>query len=415
LLAATALVAAAMNATGAGAQGLIDTALQGVPGLGDAQGVTVQSRIRPEFDPLGERVGGFLVHPSVALGAGYESDVVAKRGSWLGTIAPSVSFASDWSRNALAGSLSLVNTTYLDLPEQDRTDWAAALSGTVDVARGSLTLTAQHQSLHQTETQIGALPSDQPVAYRVDGALAQASIPSGRFAFEPQLAFTSYRYDQASIAGQTIDEQSNDRNVVQGGVTARYQLANLRSLLFVARAASTTFPQPLPGEPDLGATGASFLGGFDTVEGPWHARLLAGVGVRRFADPAIGSNTAPIVELDTIWSPNALTTLSAAIVHSNQDADIANVNTTRFSSARLGIDHEYLRNVIFGGHFRAERASFGAPEQTETQVGAGVGVSWLLNRSVRLEATYDVNLRTPPVAGTDRVSNIGLLRVRLAM
>src|ERR1700693_2842098 len=59
----------------------------GVPGYGEAPGVTVASRLRPDFDPPGVRVGSFLLHPQWAEGLGYDSNVFGSSGggpgSWL--------------------------------------------------------------------------------------------------------------------------------------------------------------------------------------------------------------------------------------------------------------------------------------------------------------------------------------------
>ena len=47
----------------------------GVPGYGEAPGVTVASRVRPDFDPPGVRVGSFLLRPRWAEGLGYDNNV----------------------------------------------------------------------------------------------------------------------------------------------------------------------------------------------------------------------------------------------------------------------------------------------------------------------------------------------------
>ncbi len=398
------------------AQGLIDAGLEGVPGTGDGQGVTVMSRTRPELDPLGLRFGTFLLLPSLGLGLGGNSAVTPGHGSWLATTTPALSLASDWGRDKVSADISATRTQYLDLPAQDTTDWGGDIQGSLDIGRGVLSLAALHQSLHESLQQIGAVPADQPVAYRIDGALARLSLPMGRLTLEPALSVTTFNYGNASIDNQPIDEKANDRDVFQASITARYELATLRSLVLVARGAVTVFTsQPTAGTPGMNSAGGALLGGLDDVEGVWRYRLLVGVGARGFANPAQHSDVEPLAEFSAAWSPSGLTTVTALLVHTNQDADIANVGTSRYTLARIGVDHEYLRNILLHAHLGVEQATFGFPSQTQTLAIAGVGVSWLLNRNVRVEATYDANLRTPPIAGADRLSNLGLLQIRLAM
>ena len=49
----------------------------GVPGYGTAPGVTVASRERPDFDPLGTRLGSFILRPQVEEGLGYDDTPVS--------------------------------------------------------------------------------------------------------------------------------------------------------------------------------------------------------------------------------------------------------------------------------------------------------------------------------------------------
>src|SRR5450631_4820785 len=73
----------------------------GVPGYGTAPGVTVASRERPDFDPLGMRLGSFVLHPQVEEGLGYDDNVFGssggKLGSWILGTHPSLLVNSDWS------------------------------------------------------------------------------------------------------------------------------------------------------------------------------------------------------------------------------------------------------------------------------------------------------------------------------
>ena len=101
----------------------------GVPGYGTAPGVTVASRVRPDFDPPGVRVGSFLLRPQWAEGLGYDDNVFGSsgggRGSWLVGTHPSLLIGSDWSRNSLGGYVGVDDLRYLDQPRQSQTNWTA--------------------------------------------------------------------------------------------------------------------------------------------------------------------------------------------------------------------------------------------------------------------------------------------------
>ena len=121
-------VPAAFATAAAQAQILPDVFPPAVPGYGTGPGVTVQTRARPEFDSLGTRVGGALVHPQIAESVGFDSNVTGGapgRGGWLVRTSPSVLVGSTGRRDPYGLYVSLDNTRYPGLPGQDRTNWTA--------------------------------------------------------------------------------------------------------------------------------------------------------------------------------------------------------------------------------------------------------------------------------------------------
>src|SRR5262249_25039589 len=157
----------------------------GVPGYGTAPGVTVASRQRPSFDPIGARTGSFVLHPQVDEGLGYDSNIFGSGnrapGSWLVGTHPSLLVGTDWSPNSIGAYVGASALRYLDQPRQSYTDWTASLGGAVSVGRDQLTVAAAHLQLHQPRTDLDALPSDTPVAYQVNDVRASYLLSWGRF------------------------------------------------------------------------------------------------------------------------------------------------------------------------------------------------------------------------------------------
>ncbi len=83
-----------------------------------------------------------------------------------------------------------------------------------------------------------------------------------------------------------------------------------------------------------------------------------------------------------------MTTLSAVVSRDTEPAEQEGVSGLVYSSARLTIDHEYLRDLLFKASIGLQRADFfQGGHQTGTT--AGVGMTWVLNRNARLLFTYD--------------------------
>ncbi|HEY6439408.1 MAG TPA: outer membrane beta-barrel protein [Acetobacteraceae bacterium] len=397
----------------------------GVPGYGEAPGVTVASRERPDYDPPGVRVGDFLLFPQWAEGLGYNDNVLgsndARHGSWLIDTQPSLLINSDWSRDRLGGYVGIDDQRYLDQPQQSYTNWTASLGGTVSIGRDELTVAVAHFDLHQPRTELDALPSDSPVAYSVDDVRVGYTIALDRFSVTPSVAFSTYRYDATTIMGVPTSQAYRDRNVLQGAVTTRYELSPQRNLLLVTRVLGQNYVTPQPGMPTLDSTGYQVLAGLDDdTDAVWRYRVLVGWEVRAFHAPQYPTHQAPIAEAALIWSPGGLTTFTATLTREIEDAAQEGNAGYTFTSARLVLDHEYLRNVLLQVSAGAQRANFlqGGGQASDYSVGAGV--TWLLNRNMRLSATYDFTDQkgssSPTLLTTGNYTrSIGLLTLRFGM
>ena len=237
----------------------------GVPGYGEAPGVTVASRVRPDFEPPGVRVGSFLLRPRWSEGIGYDSNVFGSSsggpGSWMVGSHPSLLIGSDWSRNSLGGYVGVDDLRYLDQPRQSQTNWTASVGGTLAIGRDQLTVSVAHLALHQARTELDALPSDTPVAYRVDDIRIGYKIGLDRWSVTPSVAFSAFRYDATTIRGVPASQDYRDRDVVQGAVTTRYELSPQRNLLLVTRALGVHYVEPQQGVPTRDSTGYQVLVG----------------------------------------------------------------------------------------------------------------------------------------------------------
>jgi hypothetical protein len=367
---------------------------QGVPGYDTAPGVTVQSRARPQYDPVGVRAGSFLLYPQVDLGVGYDSNLFGTApmpgknpGSWVFNTSASLRANSVWGRDSLGGYFSVDHADDLDLPSQSRTDWTGSAGGTVNINEDQLTLGAAHLSLHQAPTAIDALPTDEPVPYQVNDLRASYVHDFDRLSLTPDLDFTTYRFGNTTIGGVPALQAYRDRDVLEAGLTARYPVAPLRTILFVLRGTGTHYTQPQPGAPSRNSTGGLALIGVERGDGVWDLRLLAGWEQRDFVAPQYRAHGAPAAEADVTWSPSGLTTVTGTLSRTIEDAAQEGVAGYTNTTARLVIDHEYLRNVLLNGFASLQHAAFLEGGGTQTLFGLGGGVTWLMNRHVRLSGT----------------------------
>ncbi len=395
----------------------------GVPGYDDDDGVTVQTRLHPEQMPLGVREGAFEFLPQLVESVGYSSNALPgpyRRGSWEVVTAPALAIGSGWSRDSLGALVSLKDTRYLSLPTQDRTDVTASIGGRLDVGEDKLTLAAAHLSQHEDRGAIDTIASDRPIAFQIDDLRASYLTTSGPWTIEPSLQATDWQYGSTTIMGAPASQAYRDRVVVQGGVTVHYEFAPLRSAVVVAHVVAQDYTHTPSGQATPDSTGYQVLAGIDyNDDSVWHWRALVGAEARQFSSRIYRQQNTLIAEAAIGWSPTGLTTITTAFSRETGDAEQEGVSGLVYTSARLTIDHEYLRNLLFHASLGLQRADF-FQGGYQTGTTAALSATWVLNRTARISFSYDqIDMHGSSIPAGALVSGysrgVGLITMRLGL
>jgi hypothetical protein len=397
---------------------------EGVPGYGTEQGVTVQSRERPAFDPLGFHADTVTIRPLLSESIGYDNNIFggpAAKGAWEIATRPSVLLDRAGSDGSAGLFLSADDFRYLNEPSQNRTDGSAFLGGTIDFGRDKLTLGAGYLARHEDRTELDALPSDRPVAFTVANMRVAYAAEFGSFTATPSIEFNRWRFADTTIFGVPVSEAARDRTTAQTGLTLGYAWMPGRDVLLVTRVLDTHYDDPAAGVASNNSTSWQALAGVSyDDDSVWRYRLLGGIEYRQAASPVIASETIPIAEAEIVWSPSGLTTVRATATRGIEDAAQSGLSSYTYSSAQLRVDHEYFRNVLLDASATVRQASFNRTGGQQVGIGFGVGATWLIDRNLRLSFTSDFadvrNARLPPgtVAG-DYTRTLTLLTLRVGL
>ena len=203
-------------------------------------------------------------------------------------------------------------------------------------------------------------------------------------------------------------------------MTVRYELAPLRSLIFVLRGVGQDYTRTPPGQISPDSVSYQMLAGIDyDDDAVWHWRLLVGGETRRFTARAYKTQNNLIAEAGVGWSPSGMTTVNATVSRETDAAAQEGVSGLVYTGARLTIDHEYLRDLLLRASIGLQQADFFQGGH-QSGTSAGVGVTWVLNRSLRLSFTYDqTDLHSPhgvtgvPSGGYSR--GLGLVTLRMSL
>ena len=379
----------------------------GVPGYNEELGVNVVTRLHPLYEQPGIQAGDFVIRPNLDESAGYNSNVLGLQhgpGSPVFETNPSVTINSDWGRNALGASFSVDNLLYPNTPSQNQTDWTAVLGGAYTIGRSDLTLAYGHYSLHEDATDIGAPPATSPIPFTLDDVRSAYTFDLGRLKITPNAEFSAYRYGSATILGVPSDQSFRNADIVQGGTALKYELSDQGSLLLVLQAIDSDFINQTASFPSLSSTSELAMGGIDyQYNGVWRYQLLAGFEVREFTASQFKTRTAPIAKGAVIWTPTGLTTVTGSVLRTLDEPEQEGNAGFTYDAAELRVDHEYRRNVLLNAETGIRAAEYLQNGGTQTQYYGSAGVSWLLNRNMRLSAQYTFTKQT----GGGEVASIG--------
>ncbi len=364
-----------------------------IPGFDRDAGVTVLSRLRPLYDEPAVRLGSFRLTPRLDESIGFDSNV---NGFDRGPSSPfvqtsaSVSATSDWSRDRIGLQLDVTNVSYISLKNQNRTNINAGVGGGLNIGRGVLNVGYTHLQQNQQGTSFGAAASSTPITYNVDAIRSDYSLERGRFNFSPTVDVRHYQFANATIQGVSVSQAGADRAVYTGGLTTRYELSQQRALLLAVQGSTSRYDQTTLNLPIRNSETAILLTGIDyQAAGPWRYRLLAGVQFRHYQSAIYADHLAPIAQADVIWTPTGLTTVSGSVRREIEDSQSEATVGFNFTRTSLTVDHELRRNVLLqarGSFLAAEYFDGGGSSKAYT---VGTGVTWLLNRRLRLSADYD--------------------------
>ena len=385
-------VLAMLCATPAHAQSLDADLPASVPGFDAQRGVTVLSRLRPLYDDPGVHAGDWLVRPTLDAATGFDSNVAGQASSPASLLlrtAAGLSANTLWQRDRLGLALGLSQDVYPEAARENRTNGTVAIGTGLANGQDMVDLGYSHLWLDQDPTDIGQLRADAPIGYQVDDARADYRATIGPYEITPNVDLRRYGFDRARIAGTSQSQAYRDRDVLAGGVAIRDDLTDQAGLLLVLRGEAASYATPVAGQPSRDQDSLIALAGLDDQEdGPWRYQLLAGVERRSFRAAAFRAQTAPLVEAKAFYTPTGLTTLTASVSRAIADAASEGARSTAYTDLRLVIDHEYLRDVLLQG-----RAGFAAATDaglgTQVSGTVGAGITWLLNRHMRLSLDYD--------------------------
>lgn len=371
---------------------------------GDALAQSVQpppgpsERRRPEFDPVGGRIGSFMLFPRAEARLEYNDNVLANAsgndGDVLATVRADARLTSLWERHQAQLSGYLAQTVHADLTTEDRLEGGGRAEGALDLnRRARLNGYLGFDALAENRTNIASVTAARsPVRFtRLMGGIGYNHdldpVVIGVDLFANRLDFQ----DAVTRTGEPLDQDFRDSTFVSGAVRAGVRVGP--GLTAIVRANVDRFVHDVQAAGPLGfdrdSTGAEIEAGvgFELTS------LIFGearIGyLRRWSDdPRFQGASGLSYGLNVTWSVTPLTEVRLTGDRSVEEGGTLDTAGNIRSTATLRVEHELLRSLILDGEATLAQIDPLGPLPDATEYGLRLGATWLINRRLRLLGQY---------------------------
>ncbi|TCM17997.1 hypothetical protein EDF56_105345 [Novosphingobium sp. PhB165] len=366
-----------------------------------AEGTGVSDRPRPEYAPIGGRIGSFFVYPEFGLAAEATDNVLAtpdhRRSDIDAGVSAKVSLQSAFSRHAFDLAAHYDRSFHARETSENASRYGARFDGRYDIAANTwiaATATADREVEPRTSfnSPVGAA---EPSRFNGYGFTLTAQRTVGRVTLGAGGAVSARRFaDVPMTDGATLSQRYRDNNGVSGNVLIGYEFRP--GIRAIARAVfdriDYTLPANDPRQPspiDRDSHGLRVEGGlrFELTS------LLIGearVGYlrRTYVSSQLRNTSGPSFAADLLWNVTPLTSLRFSADKRVDEAASTTIAGNRVTEFGLGVDHEYRRNLILSAGARHMTIAPLGPSPSNREIQAEAGARLLLSRRVSFRLQY---------------------------
>ena len=294
------------------------------------RGITVETRPRPDYDPLGVRLGGFRLDGFVEAGMGYDSNIFATKDNvksdGYAQESGTVQLSSDWTRHAVGASAIIDLRQYLSRSDLNWTDWNVGGFGRYDIdPRSNVDFRYRHYQEHLDvyNFDVQSAGISKPVPFDSDEVQVSGSTRFNRLGLTAIGLYRTFRFEDTDIGGvRQLDLGRNFDTVIGtlGGELRLHSgpLRDRHGAVAGHRLREEHLPRAATASPGRRCSASNTT---STASGPDASAV--GWQQRDYNGPQIKTLEGPAVEGRLSWSPTQLTTVTFNVSRTHRGVDPA--------------------------------------------------------------------------------------------
>jgi hypothetical protein len=383
---------------------------------------SVLGRSRPEYDPRGVPLGGFMAFPTLDLGASYDSNVLRTdsdpQHDYVVQMTPGLFLRSEWVRHYLAARAGATRYHYSRLSSENRTEWNVSAGGRLDILTGfNLTGAASYDSTFEPRTSRDQTDAAKPTPYTRSGTRAAFSYNPFRWGIQLGAEFERYDFGHTELVPEAGGgERNNDdrnRDVYTMYTTAVYEFSPGYGAFVRPSFEKRVYDLNTGRAAGRDANSFKLDGGVSLLL----TRLITGEAYLGYINyDAEGANFQDLSGINygaqLRWYPSELITvhLNASRTPNATTIDGAAVGDDQYVA--VGADYEVLRNVILQGSVAYTDSRFGGTARRDEDFGAQLGLRYLMNNYLTANLRILRTTRTSTAADAGFVDHVLFVALR---
>ena len=368
--------------------------------------VSVRDRPRPDYDPIGVKLGGFDLQGSLEGDAESNDNVFATESNAdSDTIlysSEAASLASHWSRHSLSFGAGGTQSHHNDFNRDDTNDDYLRADGRLDIYRSTdagagVSMNDEHEARTDPDS-----PNNlaEPIQYSRDEQYAYIRHAFNRFRFTGRVTHSKWDYQDAPLnGGGTLDQDFRDHD--ENSADARVEVALTPRVAFLVDANLNNRDYSGTGPLSLDSFGRTYSVGINfDLTNLVRGEFTIGTFDQDYKNPALGKVDGTAYAAHVDWFPTQLTTVAFDVHRGVEESAIPGASILHTEEG-VRIDHELLRNVILTAGVRQAQRDYTGVARTDDTTSGDIGADYLVNRRVRLHAGYSFDHNSSNIPGED--------------
>lgn len=365
--------------------------------VNDITGSLRPNAMEDPYDPLGKRLGSFLLFSELTISGLYSDNPTASNTNGPGDSAieyqPRFLLRSDWSRHSLAFEGQLTKSHYNELTSENEEEWFLNATGRVDLRRNEFfQLTGRLENAQDDRGDVDAANTDSELAtFRIMSLTGLYHVEFNRVTVEFIGNLTDYDYeDIQNSLGATINNDDLDYLESNAAVRLGYSFHPGFYVFMDGRYVTREYDQSLD---DLGFArsnkGWSIESGM-ILDLTSKLRLEASLGLAW-----LHPDDNRFVDIEEIVYSAALTyrlsektTLRARASRVLDDTDINGTVGNIESDYSLALDHYFRPHILFNARFSYRVEEYPGIALEEDTLSTSLSLQYIFNRHARLISSY---------------------------